>query len=249
MVIYSVIQKRVFTPLRDLPTRIIEAIDHSSNSTMAFAFTKNPRIFCKCKCHCWVWRMVDSLYYSSRKISERCENSFVNYRIYYQKLCYSLRRIWTKPLYEQILYYGVAILQRYTSKCVHSSRQKLKFEKRLSKKLARGFFCFTFARNAHVLCALLIYLCHLTHVYFTVSFLLLPHIGPILCNIRSNCAVLTLCILYNFCSFRTSSTCIHWCFYNCAVCILWIVLEIFIWLIMLMSISQLFRFFDLAFLL
>ena len=98
MVIYSVIQKRVFTPLRDLPTRIIEAIDHSSNSTMAFAFTKNPRIFCKCKCHCWVWRMVDSLYYSSRKISERCENSFVNYRIYYQKLCYSLRRIWTKPL-------------------------------------------------------------------------------------------------------------------------------------------------------
>ena len=42
--------------------------------------------------------MVDSLYYSSRKISERCENSFVNYRIYYQKLCYSLRRIWTKPL-------------------------------------------------------------------------------------------------------------------------------------------------------
>ena len=98
MVIYSVIQKRVFTPLRDLPTRIIEAIDHSSNSTMAFAFTKNPRIFCKCKCHCWVWRMVDSLYYSSRKISEKCENSFVNYRIYYQKLCYSLRRIWTKPL-------------------------------------------------------------------------------------------------------------------------------------------------------
>ena len=98
MVIYSVIQKRVFTPLRDLPTRIIEAIDHSSNSTMAFAFTKDPRIFCKCKCYCWVWRMVDSLYYSSRKISERCENSFVNYRIYYQKLCYSLRRIWTKPV-------------------------------------------------------------------------------------------------------------------------------------------------------
>ena len=94
MVIYSVIHKRVFTPLRDLPTRIIEAIDHSSNSTMAFAFTKNPS-----KCHCWVWRMVDSLYYSSQKIPKRCENSFVNYRIYYQKLCYSLRRIWTKPVY------------------------------------------------------------------------------------------------------------------------------------------------------
>ena len=86
-----------FTPLRDLPTRIIEAIDHSSNSTMAFAFTENPRIFCKCKCHCWVWRMVDSLYYSSRKISERCENSFLDYRINYQKLCYLMRQI-TKDL-------------------------------------------------------------------------------------------------------------------------------------------------------
>ena len=60
---------------------------------MAFAFTKNPRIFCKCKCHCWVWRMVDSLYYSSRKIPKRCENSFVNYRIYYQKLCDLMRQI------------------------------------------------------------------------------------------------------------------------------------------------------------
>ena len=29
--------------------------------------------------------MVDSLYYSSRKISERCENSFLDYRINYQK--------------------------------------------------------------------------------------------------------------------------------------------------------------------
>ena len=42
--------------------------------------------------------MVNSLYYSSRKIPERCENSFVNYRINYQKLGYSLRRIWTQPL-------------------------------------------------------------------------------------------------------------------------------------------------------
>ena len=60
---------------------------------MAFSFTKNPRIFCKCKCHCWVWRMVDSLYHSSRKIPERCENSFVNYRINYQKLCDLMRQI------------------------------------------------------------------------------------------------------------------------------------------------------------
>ena len=56
-------------------------------------------MFCKCKCHCWVWRMIDSLYYSSQKIRERCENSFVSYTINYQKLCYSLRRIWTQPVY------------------------------------------------------------------------------------------------------------------------------------------------------
>ena len=87
MVIYSVIHKRVFTPPRDLTTWIIEAIDHSSNSTLAFTKYFTSRIFCKCKCHCWVWRMVDNLYYSSRKIPERCENSFVNYRINYQKLC------------------------------------------------------------------------------------------------------------------------------------------------------------------
>ena len=41
--------------------------------------------------------MVDSLYYSSRKIPERCENSFVDYRINYQKLCYLMRQT-TKDL-------------------------------------------------------------------------------------------------------------------------------------------------------
>ena len=82
----------------DLTTRIIEAIDHSSNSTMAFTKKFTSRIFCKCKCHCWVWRMIDSICFSSRKIPKRWENSFVNYRINYQKLCYSLRRIWTQPL-------------------------------------------------------------------------------------------------------------------------------------------------------
>ena len=49
------------------------------------------------------------------------------------------------------MYYGVAILHRYTSRCVHFSRQKVKFEKRLSKKLARVFlFSFTFARNDRI---------------------------------------------------------------------------------------------------
>ena len=41
--------------------------------------------------------MVDNLYYSSRKITKRCENSFVDYRINYQKICYLLRQI-TKDL-------------------------------------------------------------------------------------------------------------------------------------------------------
>ena len=87
LVIYSIIHKRVFTPPQDLTTRIIEAIDHSSISSMAFTKKFTSGIFCKCKCHCRVWRMIDSLYYSSRKIPERCENSFVNYRIDYQNLC------------------------------------------------------------------------------------------------------------------------------------------------------------------
>ena len=41
--------------------------------------------------------MVDCLYYSSRKIPERCENSFVDYRINYRKLCHLMRQI-TKDL-------------------------------------------------------------------------------------------------------------------------------------------------------
>ena len=37
--------------------------------------------------------MIDSLCYSSRKVPGRCENSFVNYRINYQKLCDSMKQI------------------------------------------------------------------------------------------------------------------------------------------------------------
>ena len=37
--------------------------------------------------------MIDSLYYSSRG-----ENSFVDYKIDYKKLCYSLQKIWTWDL-------------------------------------------------------------------------------------------------------------------------------------------------------
>ena len=79
------------------PTRIIGAVNHFSKSTIAFTkyFTASRNIFCKC--YCWVWRMLDSLYYSSRKIPDWCENSFVDYRINYQKLCYLMRQI-TKDL-------------------------------------------------------------------------------------------------------------------------------------------------------
>ena len=69
-------------------TRIIEVVNHSSNSTIALKKNTPTRNFFSSKCYCWVWRMVDSLYYSSRKIPKRCENSFVDYRINYQKLCY-----------------------------------------------------------------------------------------------------------------------------------------------------------------
>ena len=41
--------------------------------------------------------MIDSLYYSSRNVPGRCEISFVNYRINYQKLCDLMRQI-TKVL-------------------------------------------------------------------------------------------------------------------------------------------------------
>ena len=102
---YSINHKRVFTPLGDLWTLIIEVINHFSNSTTAFAFTKNPRIFCKCKCHCWAGIMIDKTYYSGQKILGRFETSFVNYEIHYQKLydlmrqITSLQQILTDPLY------------------------------------------------------------------------------------------------------------------------------------------------------
>ena len=45
-------------------TRIIEAVNHSSNSTIAFTkkFTSSRNFFSS-KCYCWGWRMVDNLCY------------------------------------------------------------------------------------------------------------------------------------------------------------------------------------------
>ena len=100
-VIHSVIYKRVFTPLLDLPTRIIGAVNHYSNSTMAITekFTASHIhfflffFFFFCNCHCWVWRMIDSFYIiyrpnSSQKIRRGVITFFVDYRKNYEKLCY-----------------------------------------------------------------------------------------------------------------------------------------------------------------
>ena len=92
------------------PTRIIEAVNQSSNSTIAF--TKKKK-----KIHLAVIFLVNAIVEFEkwltisiireedsgrkireedtplRKITERCENSFVDYRINYQKLCYLMRQI------------------------------------------------------------------------------------------------------------------------------------------------------------
>ena len=48
--------------------------------------------------------------------SGRCENSFVDYKINYEKLCYSLRKIWTDPLY---LWFNIHANNEFISKlCV-----------------------------------------------------------------------------------------------------------------------------------
>ena len=60
LVMYSVIHKRVFTPLWDLQTEI-ETTDHSSNSTKAFAFAiKSLYIDQGHQCDIRVW-MIECL--------------------------------------------------------------------------------------------------------------------------------------------------------------------------------------------
>ena len=87
MVTYSIIHKRVFTPLRELST------------------------------------MIDSLYHSGRNISERCENSFVNYGIHYQKHCYSFIDMSNtyQIMYRETLNFQCQLLQ-YGSKNWFSDR-------------------------------------------------------------------------------------------------------------------------------
>ena len=77
-----------FSHLPDSNNRGCQSFFKLNNSI--YKKKKNLQLAVKffCKCYCWVWTMVDSLYHSSRKIPERCENSFVDYKINYQKLCY-----------------------------------------------------------------------------------------------------------------------------------------------------------------
>ena len=79
-VMYSVNHKRVFTPFRYVPARIIEAINHFSNLNNCILIYRNVKLmsrrFCKSICHCWVERTIDSLYYSSRNISLMCDLFF-----------------------------------------------------------------------------------------------------------------------------------------------------------------------------
>ena len=62
--------------------------------------------------------MVDSLYYSSRKIPERCKNSFVDHRINYQKLCYLIRQI-TKDLNSATICHRFVMLSWLHMQCLH----------------------------------------------------------------------------------------------------------------------------------
>ena len=110
-------------------------MNHSSNSKIAFTKNFTASRKCFCKCYCWVWRMIDSLYYSSQKIPERYENSFTDYRINYQKLCYLMRQI-TKNLNSVILCIVFAFVWHYGLHIVFLSA--ILFVKHLDKFL---FWC------------------------------------------------------------------------------------------------------------
>ena len=58
--------------------------------------------------------MIDSLYYSSRKIPERCENSFVDYGINYKKLCELMKQI-TEEMNPPSASFQITDLVRYGS--------------------------------------------------------------------------------------------------------------------------------------
>ena len=49
--------------------------------------------------------------------SGRCENSFVDYKMNYESICYSLRKIWTDPVSKMHSLYANAIVQPSVQRC------------------------------------------------------------------------------------------------------------------------------------
>ena len=75
--------------------------------------------------------MIDSLYYSSRKIPERCENPFVDYRINYQNLCYLMRQI-TKDLNSATVPQKLSILiKSFGEEALNRSKLLAKMKKKI----------------------------------------------------------------------------------------------------------------------
>ena len=86
-----VIHKRVFTPLQDISTCIIQAVNQTSNSTMAVTENLMPRckIFCKYHVVEFEERLTASIIRVER--SQRDVKTLLwitkNYKIDYEKLC------------------------------------------------------------------------------------------------------------------------------------------------------------------
>ena len=84
---YSVIDKRVLTPLRDLPAQIIETVDHFPTQQRHLDLQKRLGILVNQYALVEFEKKINSLFFSGWKFSQRCENTLVNYGIHYRKLC------------------------------------------------------------------------------------------------------------------------------------------------------------------
>ena len=101
-VIYSVIHKRVFTPLQDISTSTIDSVNQTLNSTMTFTENVMPKHKIFCKCYCWILRMIDRRSWRGVKTLLWITR---NYRINNKKLCYLMRQL-TKYLNSPTVYLG-----------------------------------------------------------------------------------------------------------------------------------------------
>ena len=83
---YSVINKRFFTPFQELPTRMIKAIGHFFTSTMIFAFTETPRRFFVNQCAFVEFEEWSITHFTSARKSWEGVKTLVNYGIYHQNV-------------------------------------------------------------------------------------------------------------------------------------------------------------------